>query len=129
MLSSGSKKLRGKSLEEINVENNFQFVSGMRMNWPDDTSAEEALQNLIEWMEEHHLTKINTRTQIIIVPGYQLKIAQALITNFHQPRSTLLLLVAAVAGKEWKKIYEYALKNDFRFLSYGDACLIWDEKK
>ncbi len=60
---------------------------------------------------------------------YQFKLTKGLVTNFHQPKSTLLLLVAAMAGEDWKKIYEYALKNDFRFLSYGDGCLIFNGKK
>jgi S-adenosylmethionine:tRNA ribosyltransferase-isomerase len=59
------------------------------------------------------------------VPGYQFKSADALITNFHQPRSTLLLLVAAFIGKDWIKVYDHALKNNYRFLSYGDSSLLW----
>ncbi|KAA9039519.1 S-adenosylmethionine:tRNA ribosyltransferase-isomerase [Ginsengibacter hankyongi] len=62
---------------------------------------------------------------MIIAPGYQFKIVKGMITNFHQPKSTLLLLVAAMAGEKWKSIYEYALNNNFRFLSYGDGCLIY----
>jgi len=92
---------------------------------PQDISVKDALQDLLFWMEENDLKKIISKTQIIIAPGYQLKIAKGIITNFHQPQSTLLLLVAAVAGKDWKKIYDYALENNFRFLSYGDGCLIW----
>jgi S-adenosylmethionine:tRNA ribosyltransferase-isomerase len=64
-------------------------------------------------------------TQILIAPGYKVKIADALITNFHQPNSTLLLLVAALIGEDWRKVYEYALQNNFRFLSYGDGSLLW----
>ena len=75
---------------------------------------------------KNNLEKIISKTQIIIAPGYSLKIVDALITNFHQPQSTLLLLVASIAGENWKKIYEYALENDFRFLSYGDGSLIWN---
>ncbi len=72
---------------------------------------------------------IITKTQIIIAPGYSLKIAVAVITNFHQPQSTLLLLVAAIAGDDWKNIYSYALTHDFRFLSYGDGSLIFKKEK
>jgi len=61
---------------------------------------------------------------LLIAPGYQIRIFNVLVTNFHQPQSTLLLLVAAVAGKDWRKIYDYALQHDYRFLSYGDGCLI-----
>jgi len=67
-----------------------------------------------------------TKTQLLIAPNYQLRIAKALITNFHQPQSTLLLLVAAIIGDDWRRMYEYALDNDFRFLSYGDGCLLID---
>ena len=73
----------------------------------------------------NELELLITKTQIIIAPGYSFKIAKALITNFHQPQSTLLLLVSALIGEEWKRVYEYALENDFRFLSYGDGCLLW----
>ncbi len=68
---------------------------------------------------------LTAKTQIIIAPGYQFKIVNGLITNFHQPQSTLLLLVAAFIGENWKKVYEYALENNFRFLSYGDGSLLW----
>jgi S-adenosylmethionine:tRNA ribosyltransferase-isomerase len=89
-------------------------------------STKDALQHLLQWMEIKGLSKIITKTQILIVPGYQLKVADAIITNFHQPQSTLLLLVSAVVGQEWKQIYQYAMENDFRFLSYGDGCLLWN---
>ena len=71
------------------------------------------------------LNNITAKTQIIIAPGYQFKIVKGLITNFHQPQSTLLLLVAAFIGKTWKEVYENALENNFRFLSYGDGSLLW----
>ena len=86
-------------------------------------TANDALSSLITWMKKNDLQRLFLKTQILIAPGYQFRIAKALITNFHQPQSTLLLLVAAIT-KDWKGIYEYALKNDFRFLSYGDGCLI-----
>ncbi|MDB5223236.1 MAG: S-adenosylmethionine:tRNA ribosyltransferase-isomerase [Chitinophagaceae bacterium] len=81
-----------------------------------------ALTSLISWMKKNDLQRLFTKTQILIAPGYRFKIANALVTNFHQPQSTLLLLVAAITN-DWRKIYEYALKNDLRFLSYGDGCL------
>ena len=84
-----------------------------------------ALQSLLKWLKLNDREKLFIKTQIIIVPGYNFKIVKAIVTNFHQPKSTLLLLVAAAAGKRWKKIYDYALQNDFRFLSYGDGCLIF----
>ena len=76
-------------------------------------------------MDEKELDHLTAKTQIIIAPGYQFKIVNGLITNFHQPQSTLLLLVAAFIGKDWKNVYDYALENDFRFLSYGDGSLLW----
>ena len=88
-------------------------------------SAKEALENLIKWMNEKDLDNLTAKTQIIIAPGYQFKIVNGLITNFHQPQSTLLLLVAAFIGKNWKEVYDYALENNFRFLSYGDGSLLW----
>lgn len=88
-------------------------------------TATQALQSLYYWMKENQLQKLITKTQIMIVPGYQLKIADGLITNFHQPQSTLLLLIASIVGDDWKRIYEYALHHEFRFLSYGDGSLLW----
>jgi S-adenosylmethionine:tRNA ribosyltransferase-isomerase len=88
-------------------------------------SAKESLQSLIVWMKKNKFDKIITKTQLLIAPFYQFKIVNILITNFHQPKSTLLLLVAAFIGDDWKKVYEYALQNDFRFLSYGDGCLLF----
>jgi len=90
-------------------------------------NVSDALEALLIWMNENKMEKLVAETQIIIAPPYKLKIAKALITNFHQPKSTLLLLVAAVTGNQWKKIYEYALNHEFRFLSYGDACLFFPE--
>ncbi len=92
---------------------------------PQNQTATDALQALLHWMKKQQLERMICKTQIIIVPGYQLKIAAALITNFHQPQSTLLLLIAAIVSDDWKKIYEYALENDFRFLSFGDGSLLW----
>lgn len=88
-------------------------------------TAAAALKQLLRWVELHGLERLNTKTQILISPPYRLKIAQALITNFHQPNSTLLLLVAAVVGAPWRTIYNYALEHNFRFLSYGDSSLLF----
>jgi S-adenosylmethionine:tRNA ribosyltransferase-isomerase len=87
--------------------------------------VKKALQCLLDWMTAQKLDRVLAKTQTIIVPGYKMKIANALITNFHQPRSTLLLLVAALIGQKWRNVYDYALENDFRFLSYGDGSLLW----
>lgn len=91
-------------------------------------SAKEALTSLLNWLQENKQEKLFTQSQILIAPGYSFKIAGAIITNFHQPQSTLLLLVAAAVGYDWRKIYTYALENDFRFLSYGDGSLLFIEK-
>lgn len=88
-------------------------------------SVQEALQSLLAWMDDRNLQKLITQTQIFIAPGYKSRIIGGLITNFHQPQSTLLLLVAALIGEDWKRVYNYALENNFRFLSYGDGCLLF----
>ncbi len=88
-------------------------------------SAKEALSSLLKWMKVNNRDRLFTQSQILIAPGYHFKIAKAIITNFHQPQSTLLLLVAAAIGNNWKKNYDYAMQNDFRFLSYGDGSLIF----
>lgn len=87
-------------------------------------SFEEAAKNLLLFAEKNDLKKISGKTAILIAPGYQLKSIYGLITNFHQPNSTLLLLVAAIVGSNWKKIYHEALTNNYRFLSYGDASFL-----
>jgi S-adenosylmethionine:tRNA ribosyltransferase-isomerase len=87
--------------------------------------VKEALECLLAEMKKNKKQTFTARTQIIIAPGYKFKIVNGLVTNFHLPQSTLLLLVAAFTGSDWKKIYKYALENDFRFLSYGDGSLLW----
>ena len=90
----------------------------------DSVDAETALQALASWMDSHHLSVLHSSTQIIIAPGYDYRIVKMLVTNFHQPQSTLLLLVSAFVGGDWRRIYQYALDHDFRFLSYGDSSLL-----
>lgn len=87
-------------------------------------TAVEALQHLLAWFDRNQLDTLHSSTQIIIAPGYKYHIVNMLVTNFHQPKSTLLLLVSAFVGGEWRPIYDYALSHDFRFLSYGDCCLL-----
>ena len=89
------------------------------------SSPEESLTALIGWLEKNSKEELRCNTSLIIVPGYNFKIPHGLITNFHQPQSTLLLLVSAFIGEDWKKIYQYALDNNYRFLSYGDSSLLW----
>jgi S-adenosylmethionine:tRNA ribosyltransferase-isomerase len=90
-----------------------------------EISKNEALEALINWMNKKGINRVFTTTQLLITPGYQFKIVKAMVTNFHQPKSTLLLLVAAAIGPKWKTCYEFALENGYRFLSYGDANLLF----
>jgi S-adenosylmethionine:tRNA ribosyltransferase-isomerase len=89
-----------------------------------DTDAMTALQALIDYLRRNGLDRIITKTQLLIAPGYKWRIVSQLITNFHQPDSTLLLLVASLIGEDWREVYDYALAHDFRFLSYGDGCIL-----
>lgn len=90
---------------------------------PSSISLTDSLSMLIREMESHGQKTLQGITRLMIVPGYQFRVVDGMLTNFHQPQSTLLLLVSAFSGKRWKQVYDYALQNDFRFLSYGDACL------
>ena len=85
--------------------------------------AKTALQILIQFLEKNKLDSLKGETRLMIAPGYQFRFATGLVTNFHQPKSTLLLLVSALIGNNWKRAYDFALNNNFRFLSYGDSCL------
>ena len=87
-------------------------------------SAWESLQAILDWLDATGQETLHAETQIMIKPGYQFRIVDQLITNFHQPQSTLLLLVSAFVGGDWKTIYDYALSHDFRFLSYGDSSIL-----
>lgn len=84
----------------------------------------DSLKALLEWMERNGLDRVHSHTQIMIAPGYKYRIVKAIVTNFHQPKSTLLLLVSAFVDGDWRTIYDYALANGFRFLSYGDSSLL-----
>lgn len=97
---------------------------------PDNNLPEpaEAIGEVLDYIDKSGIDNIHGETSLIILPGYDVKMATILVTNFHQPRSTLLLLVAAFVGHDWKKIYNFALTNDFRFLSYGDSCLLFKTK-
>lgn len=89
-----------------------------------DISTEAALQAIIKYLNFHELNVLHAQTQIIIKPGYEFRVIRGMFTNFHQPKSTLLLLVSAFTGEKWKTIYDYALQHNFRFLSYGDSSLL-----
>ncbi len=118
----GLKVLRNPDLKEENLHvrqwEPYEEVNGEK------PEVKEVLQALLDWMVRNDLTVLHSSTQIIIAPGYDYKIVRMLVTNFHQPQSTLLLLVSAFVKGDWRKIYDYALSHDFRFLSYGDSSLL-----
>jgi len=88
-------------------------------------TKEESIMAVLKYMDDNGRDVLHSHTSLLIVPGYQIRIPHALITNFHQPQSTLLLLVSAFIGEDWKKVYNHALANNYRFLSYGDSSLLW----
>jgi S-adenosylmethionine:tRNA ribosyltransferase-isomerase len=118
----GVKIYQNKKADEPEVLQWDAYDSGIGNS---GLAAEKALQTLIDFLTSKNKKSIFTRTQILIVPGYRFRIVNMLVTNFHQPSSTLLLLVAAAIGDDWKRMYAYALENNFRFLSYGDGNLIF----
>ena len=123
----GAKIIAGNNSENLSLENISvnQWDPYELMPQNELPSSAAALGVLFNWLDQNNISRLITKTQIIIAPGYRFKIIDGLVTNFHQPQSTLLLLVAAITNGQWKPMYDYALKNDFRFLSYGDGCLIW----
>ncbi len=102
----------------------FQLSQWEAYTLPQHYSLKEAMGALMEWFDEMKEEELKAATTIIIVPGYRFRVIDAMFTNFHQPQSTLLLLVAAAIGEDWRKVYEYALRHNFRFLSYGDSSLL-----
>ena len=110
-------KEQGLALRPLHVEQWFPYEDHAPM------SATEALQNIVDYLDKHGLTRLEASTALMIAPSYKMRIITGLITNFHQPKSTLLLLVSALIGERWKDCYRFALDNGFRFLSYGDSCL------
>ena len=112
--------LMEEGLEERNLHLNQWFPYQERETLP---SAEESLSTILEYLNKYELSELHATTALMIAPTCKINIAKALITNFHQPKSTVLLLVSALIGDKWKEAYQYALDNDFRFLSYGDSCL------
>lgn len=105
-------------IEKLHVEQWTPYTGEHKL------TAVESLTAIVNYLERHNINAIHSHTQIIIAPGYKFNIVKAIITNFHQPKSTLLLLVSAFIGNDWHKVYNYALSNDFRFLSYGDSSLL-----
>ena len=96
---------------------------------PSEVGADRLLGALVEWMEREGVESLSAATQIMITPHYHFRIIEGLVTNFHQPKSTLLLLISAIVGEQWREIYGYAMANNFRFLSYGDSSLLFVPKK
>ena len=109
-----------KGFEEHNLHVNQWFPDQDREKLP---SAKESLEAILKYLEMHHLDALHATTALMIAPSCPIMLSKALITNFHQPKSTLLLLVSALIGDKWKEAYQFALEHDFRFLSYGDSCL------
>ena len=91
---------------------------------PQHMALEESIDSLLSFCSIHGLEQLHFSTQLMIVPGYRFRCISGLLTNFHMPGSTLLLLIAAWIGEDWKKVYDYALRENFRFLSYGDSSLL-----
>ena len=117
----------GKMLENNPNPASLNVTQWMPYESKSDISTEKALQNILHYLEENQSEQLVASTRIMIVPGYKFKIIDGMITNFHQPQSTLLLLVSAFLNGNWKLVYDYALSHDFRFLSYGDGSLLWRE--
>ena len=110
-------KEQGLELRPLHVEQWFPYEDHAPM------SAPEALQWVLEYLDKHGLTRLEASTALMIAPSYKMRVITGLITNFHQPKSTLLLLVSALIGERWQDCYRFALDHGFRFLSYGDSCL------
>lgn len=147
IIAAGTTSLRtleslywiGRKAERCSASGMPEQSSGIQLSqwepyepYEEDVPAKDALVSLLRWMEQNNMERLVTKTQILIAPGYDFKIVNGLITNFHQPLSTLLLLVAAFTGEGssagWRSIYDYALQHNFRFLSYGDGSLLWRKK-
>ena len=110
-------KEQGMELRPLHVEQWYPYEDHAPL------PAAEALQNIVDYLDKHGLTRLEASTALMIAPSYKMRVITGLITNFHQPKSTLLLLVSALIGERWKDCYRFALDNGFRFLSYGDSCL------
>lgn len=114
---AGVKCAKGLELTDIEQWEPYQN--------PSELSVADAIAALVSYMQGHGMKELSLGTRIIIVPGYKLRIVNILVTNFHQPQSTLLLLISAFVGQKWRVIYDHALNNDYRFLSYGDSSVLF----
>jgi S-adenosylmethionine:tRNA ribosyltransferase-isomerase len=108
---------QGVALRDLHVEQWYPYETHPQL------STRQALQHILTYLDQHQLQRLEASTALMIAPSYQMRVITGLITNFHQPKSTLLLLVSALIGDRWKEAYQFALDHDFRFLSYGDSCL------
>jgi len=118
----GADIVNGADPQALDVKQWQPYADGREV---DPRSAMEAVLN---WLDRHALDAVTGATTLLIAPGYRFRLADALVTNFHQPRSTLLLLVAALIGPQWREVYAHALVNGYRFLSYGDGSLLWGKR-
>jgi S-adenosylmethionine:tRNA ribosyltransferase-isomerase len=114
-----NKKINDDTVESIKINQWLPYETDF------NTSKKFALKSVLDFMEKHNLDKLTATTSIMIVPGYKFRIVDALITNFHQPQSTLLLLVSAFIGENWRKVYKHALETDYRLFSFGDSSLLF----
>ena len=119
LILSENPEATGRQLE---VEQWMPYESTLR-----EIPVKEALLGIVAYLEKNGMSRLVTATRIIIAPGYRFKIVRGMVTNFHQPKSTLLLLVSAFVDGDWRRIYDYALLHGFRFLSYGDSSLLLKE--
>ena len=110
-------KEQGTELRPLHVEQWYPYEDHASM------SVKEALELILNYLDRHAMTRLEASTALMIAPSYKMRVSTGLITNFHQPKSTLLLLVSALIGERWKECYRFALEHGFRFLSYGDSCL------
>ncbi len=118
----GVKLIVDKDITDFNITQWLAYEK----KYDKKISLKDSFCEIIKFMDKHSLNTLSCYTQLLIVPGYKFHIADGIITNFHQPKSTLLLLIAAILGNSWKKVYNYALSNNFRFLSYGDSCIFYN---
>lgn len=116
----GVQLINNKAKNEMNISQWTPYE-----DLENEISSIKSIEAIIENLKQNRLEELHGSTQIIIAPGYQFKIVDILITNFHQPENTLILLIAAFVGGQWKRIYDHALNNDFRFLSFGDSSLLY----
>ncbi len=115
----GADIVNGTELKALDVKQWQPYAEGS------DVDPRAAMEAVLNWLDRHGMDAVTGSTTLLIAPGYRFRLADALVTNFHQPRSTLLLLVAALIGPQWREVYAHALANDYRFLSYGDGSLLW----